>query len=300
MAIIRKHQTYWLEIFCIIILTVSVLVTGNCLMFIGFELQIRDVTSKGINYDDFRNIRIDKTKLDKIQDYTGHLLRTEYDLIGRPYMDENGYLTYAMMLSDYDLLDGAVPDVKSFLRGIERVSKTKAFQELYRSYKAIFTDIKYFPVPIMAKGAHGVTYEDGWNAPRSYGGDRGHEGTDLMAGNNACGYFPILSITDGVVENMGWLEQGGYRIGIRSDSGGYFYYAHLDTYAPGLEAGDVVIAGQLLGFMGDSGYGQEGTKGKFDVHLHLGIYLSSESWEMSLNPYWILKILEHNRTELLH
>jgi murein DD-endopeptidase MepM/ murein hydrolase activator NlpD len=121
-----------------------------------------------------------------------------------------------------------------------------------------------------------------------------------MASNNLRGFFPIISITDGVVEKMGWLEQGGYRIGIRSEAGGYFYYAHLASYAPELNIGDSVIAGQLLGFMGDSGYGSEGTIGQFDVHLHLGIYVNSEasdSGEMSVNPYCILRILEKNRTK---
>ena len=216
------------------------------------------------------------------------------------FINEIGYLTFAMMLSDYDMLSGAVPNEKIFLRGIGRVSQTKAFQELYLYYKGIFTDLRYFPVPIMGKGANSISYEDSWYAPRSYGGYRSHEGTDIMAGNNTRGYFPILSITDGIVENLGWLEQGGYRIGIRGPSGGYFYYAHLHTYAPELKPGDFVIAGQLLGFMGDSGYGSEGTIGQFDVHLHLGIYLGSNNSEISVNPYYILKILEYNRTELAH
>ncbi len=299
MIIMKRHHPNWSIICCVVILTVSVIVSGKCLRLIGLELQIRNIISKGINYDEFRNIRIEKAKLDKIQDYTDKLLR-QYDFEGYSYMDEAGYLTFAMLLSDYDLIDGDVPDVKMFLRGIGRVSQTRAFQELYRYYRAVFSDIKFFPVPYMGKEANGVTYEDSWYAPRSYGGDRGHEGTDLMARNNIRGYFPIISITDGVVEKMGWLEQGGNRIGIRSESGGYFYYAHMDTYAPELGSGDRVIAGQLLGFMGDSGYGKEGTKGKFDVHLHLGIYVPSGTTEISVNPYWILKILEDSRTELVH
>lgn len=294
MANIKKYR---LMISCII-LTISVTITGKCLNFIGFELRIRNAISKGINYDEFRNIRIDKSKFDKIRG-KADILKTKYDFEENPYIDEIGYLTFAMMLSDYDLINGSVPKVQSFLKGIIRVSDTRTFKELYRNYKAIFTDIRYFPIPLMGKGAHGIFYEDSWYAPRSYGGDRIHEGTDLMAGNNKRGYFPILSITDGIVENMGWLEQGGYRIGIRAESSGYFYYAHLDTYAPELKPGDSVIAGQLLGFMGDSGYGEEGTIGQFDVHLHLGIYVSTNSSEMSVNPYWILRILEHNRTELI-
>ncbi|HHT89305.1 MAG TPA: M23 family metallopeptidase [Clostridiales bacterium] len=267
------------------------------MVLIRSELLIRDVILRDINYYEFRNIRIDKAKLDKVQEYTHNLLMS-YDYIeSHPYIDETGYLTYAMMLSEYNMLDNAVPNEKLFLRGIGRVSKTNAFLELYSYYKGIFSDIRYFPIPLMGKDAHGVSYEDSWNARRSYGGNRKHEGTDIMAGNNIRGYFPIISITDGIVEKMGWLEQGGYRIGIRSKAGAYFYYAHLDTYAPELKIGDSVTAGQLLGFMGDSGYGSEGTIGQFDVHLHLGIYVPSESCEISVNPYWILRILENCRTQ---
>lgn len=297
----KKYKpNYWLVICCIIIFSVSVTITGKCLKILGSELIIRDVISKDINYDDFRNIRITKSKLDRVREYTHNLLESNRNFQGHPYIDEIGYLTFSMMISDYQMVEGVVCDEEIFLRGIGRVSKSKAFQELYSYYRGIFSDIVYFPVALMGKGAHKVSYVDSWYAPRSYGGNRNHEGTDLMASNNTPGYFPILSITDGIVEKMGWLEQGGYRIGIRSKSGAYFYYAHLDTYAPELKLGDSVIAGQLLGFMGNSGYGREGTKGQFDVHLHLGIYVTSDNIEMSVNPYWILKILEHNRTELIH
>ena len=44
------------------------------------------------------------------------------------------------------------------------------------------------------------------------------------------GLFPVLSMTDGVVEKKGWLPQGGYRLGIRSDGGIYYYYAHLSLF----------------------------------------------------------------------
>lgn len=49
--------------------------------------------------------------------------------------------------------------------------------------------------------------------------------------------------------------------------------------------------------MGDSGYGEEeGTVGKFAVHLHLGIYVNDENGsEISVNPYWALKWLEEKR-----
>lgn len=87
-----------------------------------------------------------------------------------------------------------------------------------------------------------------------------------MAEKNTPGYYPVVSMTDGVVTEKGWLEKGGWRIGITAPTGAYFYYAHLDSYAE-LEKGDPVKAGDLLGYMGDSGYGEEGTTGEFPVHL---------------------------------
>lgn len=102
-------------------------------------------------------------------------------------------------------------------------------------------------------------------------------------------------MTDGVVEQVGWLPLGGWRIGIRSPSGGYFYYAHLSSYSRAFSVGERVTAGETLGMMGDTGYGEEGTSGKFAVHLHLGIYIRTEhTEELSVNPYWILRFLEQS------
>lgn len=173
--------------------------------------------------------------------------------------------------------------------------KHPLFLEYVTYVQAIWDDVQYFPVPDSTTEKQiAVLYQDSWMTERTYGGKRGHEGTDLMAKKNVRGLYPVISMTDGVVEQKGWLEKGGYRIGIRSPAGGYFYYAHLDSYGE-LEVGDLVEAGTILGFMGDTGYGTEGTKGMFPVHLHVGIYVDIQGKEQSINPYWILKYLEKNR-----
>lgn len=147
----------------------------------------------------------------------------------------------------------------------------------------------YFPVELGLSGGEAVGFEDSFGDARSFGGDRTHEGCDIMAGDCPAGYLPVISVSDGTIENIGWLKLGGYRIGIRSRGGIYYYYAHLDSYANGLALGEQVQAGQLLGYMGDSGYGAEGTRGQFPVHLHFGIYTGAA--EKSQNPYWLLKKL---------
>ncbi|SFR96080.1 M23 family metallopeptidase [Anaeromicropila populeti] len=167
------------------------------------------------------------------------------------------------------------------------------YKKYLNMYTIILSDIKYFPVPEDITGKATTNFEDSWLGERTYGGKRQHEGTDIMASNNLRGYFPVISMTDGVVEKKGWLEQGGYRIGIRSPAGAYFYYAHLYRYEDGIDTGDTVKAGQVIGYMGDSGYSKvEGTVGKFDVHLHLGIYIDYQGEEMSVNPYFLLKYFE--------
>ena len=122
----------------------------------------------------------------------------------------------------------------------------------------VFEDLQCFPVVKEGKDErYPVSYDNTWGAERTYGGERTHEGCDLMAISNERGKYKVCSMTDGVVKNIGWLEQGGWRIGIESDSGIYYYYAHLDSYEKAFEKGERVAAGQILGRMGDSGYGKE-------------------------------------------
>lgn len=169
----------------------------------------------------------------------------------------------------------------------------------WRRYKsvcqAIWGDLKYFPVPQSSTNEKlTVTYRDSWMNERTYGGKRGHEGTDIMAGKNVAGLYPVVSMTDGTVTSKGWLPKGGYRIGVTAPSGGYFYYAHLESYG-NLEMGEKVKAGDVLGYMGNTGYGDEGTRGKFPVHLHVGVYIYEGEKEISINPYWLLKFLENHK-----
>lgn len=178
--------------------------------------------------------------------------------------------------------------------------KPVEFTKLANAYETILGDIVYFPLPEgESKASSDYGYENSWGYERSYGGERRHEGTDIMDTRNNRGFFPVVSVSDGVVEHVGWLELGGWRIGIRAPHGAYFYYAHLSSYDHEFVPGEEIKAGELLGFMGDSGYGKrEGTTGNFAVHLHFGIYFRTDNFEeLSVNPYWILKYLEEKKVK---
>ena len=214
-------------------------------------------------------------------------------------IDFHEYLAAAFLIEEGILTNqnNIQAHTKSYQKLLPKLKRNEAFITVSDGFCAVWKDLKYFPIPASVKNINAdVTYENSWLYERSYGGFRGHEGCDIMAAKNQRGYYPVLSITDGVIEKIGWLPQGGYRIGIRSESGGYFYYAHLYEYAEHFKPGTRISAGQLLGFMGDSGYGEEGTIGKFDVHLHIGIYIkTANSQEVSVNPYYVLKYLENRK-----
>lgn len=166
--------------------------------------------------------------------------------------------------------------------------KSSLWKESRRMYRAVWADLECFPVR-----AEKVFYENSWMSPRGKDKERHHEGCDLFGEEDRPGLYPVVSMTDGTVEQIGWLPLGGYRIGIRSEGGGYFYYAHLDSYESEFQEGESIRAGQILGFMGNTGYGPEGTKGEFATHLHLGIYVRTENHpELSVNPYWILRYIQ--------
>ncbi len=178
----------------------------------------------------------------------------------------------------------------------------ESYERLYAYLETIFTDMELFPVGEITNLPEAqYSFVNSWQFARNYGGERAHEGCDIMAEFNRRGIYPIYSATDGVVENIGWLKLGGYRIGIRSDKGAYYYYAHLSDYARAFEPGEKITAGTLLGFMGDTGYSEvPGTYGNFDVHLHFGIYFNDENGEeFAVNPYPVLKYIENRQKEAL-
>ena len=119
---------------------------------------------------------------------------------------------------------------------------------------------------------------------------------------------PIIAIESGYVEALGWNQYGGWRIGIRSfDKKRYYYYAHLRQNYPfckDLKEGSVVTAGDVIGYLGHTGYSTTENTNNIDIpHLHYGIQLIfDESQKDGNNEIWIscyelTKFLYQNRSE---
>ena len=152
---------------------------------------------------------------------------------------------------------------------------------------------------------YGYSHCADFGMSRSFGFARKHLGNDLMGSLGT----PIVAVEGGVVEAMGWNRYGGWRIGIRSfDSKRYYYYAHLQKDHPfvdGLKVGDMVSAGDLIGFMGRTGYSDKENVNNIEtVHLHFGMQLvfdesqkecNSEIW---IDVYNIVRLLSEHRSSI--
>lgn len=194
------------------------------------------------------------------------------------------------------VLDGLVGEYRTLTReetGVERDEGEIHYG--LRAFSPIAGDFYY------------VDYDD-FGVSRSYGFRRQHLGHDMMGQVGT----PIIAVETGIVESLGWNQYGGWRIGIRSlDTKRYFYYAHLRKgypYQSDLEVGSRVEAGDVIGYMGRTGYSATEDTNNIDTpHLHFGLQLifdesqkkESENFsgtEIWIDCYALIRFLYQNRS----
>lgn len=193
---------------------------------------------------------------------------------------------------------------------IKDIAKTmKYYDYYYRVYSAVLggftgwynteaedengkiTEVKDYGLCVFSPIAKGFPFShyDDFGTGRSYGYKRKHLGHDLMAATGT----PVIAIETGTVEIMGWNQYGGWRIGIRSlDKKRYYYYAHLRQnrpFNPSIKEGAVVNAGEVIGYVGRTGYSTTENTNNIDAsHLHLGMELIfDESQKECDNEIWV-------------
>lgn len=134
-----------------------------------------------------------------------------------------------------------------------------------------------------------TTFSNTWGARRS--GGRRHKGTDLMAEK----LTEVYAFADGVVAKVSSSRRAGRYVIIEHADGWETYYIHLNndnpstddgdadwaiSVAPGIEEGVSVVAGQLIGWVGDSG-NAEGS----GSHTHFELLQNGRN----VNPYYVLE-----------
>lgn len=170
------------------------------------------------------------------------------------------------------------------------------------SWKTVYGLKAYSPI---AKTFPYSDFDD-FGVSRSYGYRRNHLGHDMMGQVGT----PIIAVESGYVAALGWNQYGGWRIGINSfDGKRYYYYAHLRQnrpYADGLKEGDIVQAGDVIGYMGRTGYSKNENVNNIDTsHLHFGLQLIfDESQREGNNEIWVsgyelVKFLYKHQSEVV-
>lgn len=166
--------------------------------------------------------------------------------------------------------------------GFERLAAVNEV-EMWEAGAHAFITGYTFPV------AGAVRFGDSFGAPRMTGTsyEHWHEGTDIFAAHGT----PLVATEDGVIAGVrtnGVL--GGNSLKIVGVSGYTHYYAHLSGFAPGIADGYPVRAGELVGYVGDTGNAR-GTS----PHLHYEIALPDRS---PINPFPILAVAHRWREQL--
>ncbi len=122
------------------------------------------------------------------------------------------------------------------------------------------------------------SFVDSWLEARP--GGRKHEGVDIMGPKG----LALYAVVDGTITKMYGTEAvlSGNALRLTATDGTYFFYAHLDSFAPGIAVGSVVKAGQIVGYMGSTGHAGS-------PHLHFEVHPKGG---VPVNPYPVVKAVD--------
>jgi murein DD-endopeptidase MepM/ murein hydrolase activator NlpD len=127
-----------------------------------------------------------------------------------------------------------------------------------------------------------ASFGDSFGGPRPDVQGGWHHGEDIFAAKGT----PLLAVADGTLHTIGFNRLGGYRLWLRDTQGNEFYYAHLSAYSPLAVEGRSVQAGDVIGFVGDTGDADGGAP-----HLHFEIHpaaMAGLGYDGVVAPYTIL------------
>ena len=124
------------------------------------------------------------------------------------------------------------------------------------------------------------TFRQDFGDPRMPGTEfeHSHEGCDVIAAEGT----ELYAAERGIVTQISNSYLGGLQLWIKGESNTSYYYAHLSGYAPGLRQGQVIEAGDLVGFVGQTG-------NAFGPHLHFEVHPNGGA---AIDPYPLLLVAD--------
>jgi peptidoglycan hydrolase-like protein with peptidoglycan-binding domain len=126
-------------------------------------------------------------------------------------------------------------------------------------------------------------FSDTWMSPRA--GGRRHEGVDIIARTGQ----PLYAVVDGTITRQFFDRPGslgGNALRLTASDGTYFHYAHLSAFADGIGLDSRVVAGQVIGYVGNTGSSSA-------PHLHFEYHPGGGA---AVNPFPIVKAVDGCRS----
>lgn len=165
----------------------------------------------------------------------------------------------------------------------KRAGETIAIPEPAPSVRAARPDSEATALVIPVQGVTRDRLRDTYSHARGLG--RRHDAIDIEAPRGT----PVLSVAASLVVKLFQSDRGGTTLyALAPDQRTIYYYAHLDRYADGISEGLRLRAGQIIGYVGDTGNAQPG-----DYHLHFEISTTADPkkyWGGTpVNPYPLLR-----------
>jgi murein DD-endopeptidase MepM/ murein hydrolase activator NlpD len=187
------------------------------------------------------------------------------------------------VVTELDTKRSALTVASTVLDGADSVLLAKQIQmAAVRAGNAVVGGGFVFPIA----GPH--SFSDTFGAPRMFGTAYAHlhQGTDIFAASGT----PLVAVERGVVFSMGSDVLGGTKLWLQGASGTKYYYAHLSAFAEGMVDGTVVTAGQLVGYVGNTG-----NAATTPAHCHFEVHPNGGP---AVNPYPLLKIVDDAQKQM--
>ena len=187
------------------------------------------------------------------------------------------------VVTELDAKRSALTVAATVLDGADSILLAKQIQmAAVRAGSSVVGGGFVFPIA----GPH--SFSDTFGAPRMFGTAYAHlhQGTDIFAASGT----PLVAVERGVVFSMGSDVLGGTKLWLQGASGTKYYYAHLSAFAEGMADGTVVTAGQLVGYVGNTG-----NAATTPAHCHFEVHPGGGP---AVNPYPLLKIVDDAQKQI--
>lgn len=170
---------------------------------------------------------------------------------------------------------------RDIILAVDELVTTVAFPYYVLEMK-LKREVTALPVPVYGVALEDV--EDSWGFGRTEG--RTHEGTDIFAPSGT----PVFSVTEGYIFDTYFGHRGGNNVMVIGPAGIFYYYAHFERLAHGVERGMYVSPDTVLGYVGSSGNATN-----TPPHLHFGVYPTT--WN-PINPFPLISIDRWRRIQI--